>query len=53
LRCTQPAGTALFVPSGWKHAILNDEASVGVAVEVGDQDVVRRATAAQRDPRVV
>ena len=46
LRCTQPAGTALFVPSGWKHAILNKAASVGIAVEVGDRDVIRRAAAA-------
>ena len=43
LRCTQPSGTALFVPSGWKHAIINEEASVGVAVEVGDLDVMARA----------
>ena len=46
LQCTQPAGTALFVPSGWKHAIMNEAPSVGVAVEVGDVDIIRRATAA-------
>ena len=43
LRCVQPAGTALFVPSGWKHATINLEDSVGVAVEVGDADVIERA----------
>ena len=46
LTCVQPAGTALFVPSGWKHAVLNAVASVAVAVEVGDADVMRRAAAA-------
>ena len=35
--------TALFVPSGWKHATINLEDSVGVAVEVGDADVIERA----------
>ena len=45
LQCTQPAGSALFVPSGWKHAIVNAAPSVGVAVEVGDLDVMRRAAA--------
>ena len=44
LLCTQPGGTALFVPSGWKHAVINLAPSVGVAVEVGDQDVIDRAT---------
>lgn len=43
LQCIQPAGTALFVPSGWKHAIINLAPSVGVAVEVGDTDVIERA----------
>ena len=43
LRCVQPAGSALFVPSGWKHATINLAPSVGVAVEVGDVDVIERA----------
>ena len=44
LRCVQPAGTALFVPSGWMHAVINDAPSIAVAVEVGDTDVIRRAS---------
>ena len=43
VQCIQPAGTALFVPSGWSHAIINLAPSVGVAVEVGDIDVMKRA----------
>ena len=42
LQCTQPAGTALFVPSGWKRAVLNLRTSVGVAIELGDFDVISR-----------
>ena len=47
LVCTQPANTALFVPSGWKHAVHNLAPGVAVAVEVGDQDVIARAQRAQ------
>ena len=43
LQCIQPAGTALFVPSGWKHATVNVAPSVGIAIEVGDVDVISRA----------
>jgi histone arginine demethylase JMJD6 len=32
--CTQRAGEVLFVPTGWSHAVLNVEDSIGVAVEV-------------------
>lgn len=52
LQCTQPAGTALFVPSGWKHAIINLAPSVGMAVEVGDRDVMARAERAAAQPAV-
>ena len=48
LRCIQPAGSALFVPSGWKHATINIAPSVGVAVEVGDVDVIERAQRAAK-----
>ena len=44
-QCTQPEGTALFVPTGWRHAVINLLPSVGMAVEVGDADVIARATA--------
>mmetsp|Transcript_29773 Transcript_29773/g.62647 ORF Transcript_29773/g.62647 Transcript_29773/m.62647 type:complete len:351 (+) Transcript_29773:3-1055(+) len=43
MRCIQSAGTALFVPSGWKHAIVNEEVSIGVAIEVGDVAMIRAA----------
>ena len=33
------------MPSGWKHAIINLEASVGLAVEVGDRAVMAAASA--------
>jgi hypothetical protein len=36
LTCVQRAGETLFVPSGWAHAVISLEASVGVAVEIGD-----------------
>ena len=47
-QCTQPAGTALFVPTGWKHAVINLAPSVGMAIEVGDTDVIQRARAVMR-----
>ena len=36
LECTQQAGDAFYVPSGWSHAVLNLETSVGFAVELGE-----------------
>lgn len=45
LECTQAAGQALFVPSGWNHATLNLAWSVGIAVEVGDQAMIEAASA--------
>ncbi len=36
LSCTQCGGQALFIPSGWRHAIINLGWSAGAAVEVGD-----------------
>jgi hypothetical protein len=36
LECVQRAGEVVFVPTGWHHAIINLEHSVGMAVEVGD-----------------
>jgi len=40
LECVQPSGTAMFVPSGWVHMIVNEQHSVGVALEVGDQQMI-------------
>ena len=34
--CTQEGGDVLFIPSGWHHAVLNTQESVGIAVELGD-----------------
>ena len=34
LRCVQPAGTALFVPAGWGHGVLNLQETVGFANEL-------------------
>lgn len=31
--CVQPADSAMFIPAGWGHAVLNLEASVGGALE--------------------
>ena len=44
LTCTQKSGQALFVPSGWLHAVLNLRDSVGVAVEVGDVAMMELAS---------
>ena len=33
LECSQEANDIVFVPSGWGHAVLNLELSVGAAVE--------------------
>ena len=33
LECSQDAGDVMFIPSGWGHAVLNLEVSVGVALE--------------------
>ena len=41
LECFQPGGTAMFVPSGWVHMIVNEQHSVGVALEVGDQQMIK------------
>ena len=46
LTCTQKGGQALFVPSGWLHAVLNLRDSVGVAVEVGDVAMMELASSA-------
>ncbi len=35
LECEQHAGEVLFVPSMWSHAIINEQAVMGVAVQVG------------------
>ena len=39
LSCTQHGGQALFIPSGWTHAVVNrgGGCSIGAAVEVGDR----------------
>ena len=36
LLCVQRSGETLFVPTGWAHATLNLEPSIGFSVEVGD-----------------
>mmetsp|Transcript_20303 Transcript_20303/g.33045 ORF Transcript_20303/g.33045 Transcript_20303/m.33045 type:complete len:570 (-) Transcript_20303:333-2042(-) len=36
LRCTQHAGEVMFVPTGWKHAVMNEGIAVAIAFEVGD-----------------
>ena len=41
LECVLPSGRALFVPSGWRHLIVNVQDSVGVAVEVGDVPMIQ------------
>ena len=33
LTCIQEEGDAMYVPSGWGHAVLNLEAAAGVALE--------------------
>ena len=57
--CTQEGGDVLFIPSGWHHAVLNTQESVGIAVELGDNvqlvDAVLAADdaelRAEREPR--
>ena len=34
--CKQEGGDVLFIPSGWHHAVLNTQESVGMAIELGD-----------------
>ena len=41
LECVLPSGRALFVPSGWRHLIVNVQDSVGAAVEVGDVPMIQ------------
>jgi hypothetical protein len=36
LECVQRAGEVAFVPTGWNHATINLEPTVGMAYEVGD-----------------
>ena len=47
--CVQEGGDVLFIPSGWHHAVLNTQESVGIALELGDNlqlvDAVLRAAA--------
>ena len=38
MECTQQAGDVLYVPTGWNHAIMNLEAVVGLAVELGKNE---------------
>ncbi len=38
--CEQRAGDILYVPGGWGHAVVNEEPSVGVAVEFVDAAMV-------------
>ena len=35
------AGEVLFIPSGWAHGVSNLEETVSVAVEVGDEIVIK------------
>lgn len=37
IRCVQEAGEVLFVPTGWEHATINEEESIGIAMEMGDE----------------
>ena len=34
--CIQQPGEVLYVPTNWYHGVINLDASIGVAVEVGD-----------------
>ena len=45
LECVLPSGHALFVPSGWRHMVVNEQHSVGVAFEVGDVPMIEAFTA--------
>ena len=36
MECVQRAGEVAYVPAGWQHAVINLEAVVGMAYEVGD-----------------
>eukprot|EP01006_Ploeotia_vitrea_P062972 TRINITY_DN84722_c0_g1_i1.p1 TRINITY_DN84722_c0_g1~~TRINITY_DN84722_c0_g1_i1.p1 ORF type:complete len:654 (-),score=300.52 TRINITY_DN84722_c0_g1_i1:25-1791(-) len=38
LECTQHAGEIVYVPSRWRHGVLNLQDSVGLAVEIGDSN---------------
>ena len=39
LQCVQHAGEVTYVPTGWLHAIINLQPSVGIAYEVGDDSL--------------
>jgi hypothetical protein len=36
VECVQRAGEVAFIPTGWKHGIVNLQNSIGMAIEVGD-----------------
>ena len=38
--CEQRAGDILYIPGGWGHAVINEEPSVGAAVEFVDATMV-------------
>ena len=38
--CEQRAGDILYVPAGWGHAVVNEEPSVGAAIEFVDAFMV-------------
>ena len=39
LECVARGGSAVFVPSGWKHMIVHEQHSVGLVLEVGDKQL--------------
>lgn len=48
LEVIQRPGEALYIPSGWKHAIINLEPSIGVAFQVGENMILRLPTKLRR-----
>ena len=45
ISCVQCGGQALFIPTGWRHAIINLGSSIGAAVELGDTRLIAEAQA--------
>eukprot|EP01051_Picozoa_sp_SAG22_P010532 SAG22_NODE_953_length_6332_cov_5.830258_5_plen_120_part_00 len=37
-QCVQEPGDVIYVPSGWHHSVLNLQQSVGIAIEVGENN---------------
>ena len=50
-QCVQEAGDIVFVPSGWHHAVMNLQPSVGIAIELGENRLLYNSMLGSPLPR--